>query len=430
MTDSVTYTLTATNADGSASKEITVAYVPVIDGSPLPTDPVFLTTSHPTGADWAYPAMWSDRQRPTAGKDYIVYGNFASTVRSPQGVANPDFAGHLTLSGSRSRLILGHADGTTARIPSLTIQAGAVWHSLSNAYLQVGTPGSVITVEGSASFDHASTTGDRVLAIGSDLEGSGTITVNGPTNVDGITATLFLGDGSRFSGDWIIEDTVSAAGINAFGSGNITINGTGALDFNYDYHNARALLTLNGSTSQLVIDQTISVGSLLVRGLDLPNGVYEGVALEALGQNFVDRGGKLVVGGTNPDSDNDRLLDDWEQQHFGSLSESGAGDFDGDGGSNAKEEIAGTDPADRASVFRLRIAQTANANGGGSAVILSWHGLSSRTYFVQSSEDLINWGVVSLIPGTNGTTTYEANLNFPPGSDAPPPYYRVVISGS
>ena len=391
---------------------------------------MFLTTSHPTGADWEFPAMWSDRRRPTAGKDYIVYGNFASTVRSPPGVSDPDFAGNLTLSGSRSRLILGHADGTTARIPSLTIQGGGVWHSLSNAYLQVGTPGSVITVERSASFNHASTTGARVLAIGSNLEGSGTITVSGQTSDDGITATLFLGDGSSFSGDWIIEDTVSAAGNNALGSGNITINGTGALDFNYDYHNASARLTLNGSTSQLVIDQTISVGDLLVRWLDLPNGVYEGVALEALGQNFVDRGGKLVVGGADPDSDDDGLLDDWEQQNFGSLSESGTGDFDGDGDSNAKEEIAGTDPADRASVFRLRIAQTVSASGGGSAVMLSWQGLSSRTYFVQSSEDLINWRVVSLIPGTNGTTTYEDNVNFPPAPDAPLLYYRVVISGS
>ena len=81
-------------------------------------------------------------------------------------------------------------------------------------------------------------------------------------------------------------------------------------------------------------------------------------------------------------------------------------------------------------MFRLRIAQTVSASGGGSAVMLSWQGLSSRTYLVQSSEDLINWRVVSLIPGTNGTTTYEDNVNFPPAPDAPLLYYRVVISGS
>ncbi|MCB1097588.1 MAG: hypothetical protein KDN22_18595 [Verrucomicrobiae bacterium] len=424
VANSITYTLTVTNADGSASQDIVVDYLPVIEGAPFPAEPTFLTSSQPTGADWDYAAMWSDRQPPAAGKDYIVYGNFASTVRSPLDVADPDFGGNLTLSGSRSRLILGHADGTTARIPLLTIQGGGIWHSLSNAYLQLGTSGSIISVDGSASFNHASTSGDRVLAVGSDLIGSGTITVNGPTTIDGSTATLFLGDGSAFTGDWIILDTVGAAGRNALGSGNITISGTGALDFDYDYFNANATLTLNGSTSQLVIDQTISVGELKVRGLDLPEGVYEGVAIEALGQNFVDRGGSLVIGGTNPDSDDDGLSDSWEQQYFGSLSESGAGDFDGDGDSNAREEITGTDPTDRASAFRLTI------NATDASVRLAWPGLSSRTYLIQTSKDLITWNVVALTPGANGITTFEDTFNFPPASGAPPLYYRVVVSGS
>jgi hypothetical protein len=47
------------------------------------------------------------------------------------------------------------------------------------------------------------------------------------------------------------------------------------------------------------------------------------------------------------DSDFDGLPDDWEQENFGGLSQSGQGDFDGDGWSNLGEFQAGTDPADR-----------------------------------------------------------------------------------
>jgi hypothetical protein len=40
------------------------------------------------------------------------------------------------------------------------------------------------------------------------------------------------------------------------------------------------------------------------------------------------------------------LLDDWELQFFGSLSQDGQGDFDGDEFTNLEEFGAGTDPTD------------------------------------------------------------------------------------
>lgn len=428
--DSITYTLSATNEDGTTTADVSVNYLPVIDGSPLPSAPIFLETTQPAGTDWEFASMWSDRQVPSAGKDYIVVGNFAATVRSPDGVIDPDFGGNLTLAGPRSRLILNHGNGSTARIPLLTIENGSIWHSRASAYLQVGEAGSTITIQDSASFNHASVSGRRVLAIGSNLAGNGTITVNGPDPADASTATLFLGDGTGFSGDWFIFDTVSAVGKEAVGSGNITIDGVGALDFDYHYYNPEGTLTLVGSTSQLVVDHNISVGTLTVRGLELPAGTYEGVAIEALGQNFVDRGGRLIIGGSNPDSDEDGLDDGWEQTFFGSLEESGENDSDGDGASNASEQIAGTDPTDSSSTFRLTIEELPGADGMPPFLNLSWFGLSSRSYFVQISEDLINWRVVSLIPGADGTTTYEDSVNFPPAAGDLPLYYRVVISGS
>lgn len=49
-------------------------------------------------------------------------------------------------------------------------------------------------------------------------------------------------------------------------------------------------------------------------------------------------------GGKFLDTDGDGLPDEWEQQHFGNLSESGTGDYDGDTWTNLQEFQNGTDP--------------------------------------------------------------------------------------
>jgi hypothetical protein len=52
-----------------------------------------------------------------------------------------------------------------------------------------------------------------------------------------------------------------------------------------------------------------------------------------------------VVGTPIGDSEPDGLPDEWEMQNFGSFDQTGAGDPDGDGYSNADELTAGTNPA-------------------------------------------------------------------------------------
>jgi len=49
------------------------------------------------------------------------------------------------------------------------------------------------------------------------------------------------------------------------------------------------------------------------------------------------------------DSDNDGLPDNWETQYFGNLTQTGSGDFDGDGKTNLAEFRNGTDPTSAAS---------------------------------------------------------------------------------
>ncbi len=66
---------------------------------------------------------------------------------------------------------------------------------------------------------------------------------------------------------------------------------------------------------------------------------------EAQGGTGLVRSASLIITGMPiKDSDADALDDDWEQTHFGSLTNSLAQDSDADGYSNAREQIQGTNP--------------------------------------------------------------------------------------
>lgn len=93
---------------------------------------------------------------------------------------------------------------------------------------------------------------------------------------------------------------------------------------------------------------------------------------------------------TNLDNDGDGLPDDWEQFHFGSLTNNATTDADGDGLSNAAEYEAGTNPADASSVFRLLSLQR---EAGAARIQFTF--APNRQYVVQWSDNLVNWQAIT-----------------------------------
>lgn len=113
------------------------------------------------------------------------------------------------------------------------------------------------------------------------------------------------------------------------------------------------------------------------------------------------------------DVDADGLEDTWETSHFGSLSQTANGDFDGDGSSNLTESRLGLDPGDGSKGF----AATRSANG-----LLEWPSVEGVTFTVQRSETLSGWENIATVPGTADTASFTDPT--PPTGNA---FYRIRL---
>jgi len=100
------------------------------------------------------------------------------------------------------------------------------------------------------------------------------------------------------------------------------------------------------------------------------------------------------------DTDSDGMDDDWEADYFGDLDQVATNDYDSDGQDNRSEYIAGTNPTNPASLFRL----SENAVPGG--FVLQWPTASNRIYNVYWTPNLVYTDFVPL----------ETNMAFPRNS--------------
>lgn len=107
--------------------------------------------------------------------------------------------------------------------------------------------------------------------------------------------------------------------------------------------------------------------------------VFQSFASDLIDGDYNDASDIFVLRLGAGDSDNDGLPDDWEITFFGDLSRDGSGDDDGDGQIDRQEYLAGTDPTNQGSVFRVLTLTAVNA---GPAILL-WSAVPGKTYQVQ-----------------------------------------------
>ena len=101
------------------------------------------------------------------------------------------------------------------------------------------------------------------------------------------------------------------------------------------------------------------------------------------------------------DSDRDGLDDGWEMAHFGSLDYGPKDDPDGDGYSNAREQIMGTDPMVSDIPFALDLSRW-----NPSLARLSWPGGTNKSYQVWSGTNVTSLLLLTNVPGTFPVTEW------------------------
>lgn len=112
------------------------------------------------------------------------------------------------------------------------------------------------------------------------------------------------------------------------------------------------------------------------------------------------------------DVDGDGLLDTWEVAHFsGTAVANAATDADHDGTADMAESLAGTDPKDGASTFRVSQIQRT----GGGDVTLQWPAVAGRTYSIFTAAEPAGPAWIPVAVGIPGTPP-QCSFTIHPGA--------------
>ncbi len=437
----VSYTLAATNTDGTTSATTTAT---LTDFDLTRKYAVVPITGTPAAAtlQWNASGAFSDDQVASAGNDYQVAGILGAAADLQVNTYTNAFLGKSLTLATGGELRLASA---TFSAPNLVFKGGAVRVPSVSTAVTLADP---FAVEGLGTLDGTST--GKSLVLSGAVSGTGIIVVDSggaSATVDSGLVSL-TGASSTFSGLWRVEKgtfkVAHAASLGANPSLHLSgANFTGTLrpaTLDLDENlTSTGTLYLNGPAQKVILDQTLTFASVVLSNSTvLPVGSYapgsaDLLALPPADQTLLaaalDNGGGtftgnlVVTGAANPDSDADGIPDAYEIATFGSLSQTAEGDFDGDGFSNLAEYLAGTNPANATSTFHAT-----GATAGATAFSFNFPSVPGKTYTVQFKNSLNDaaWTVLnaSLPANATGSTT-QVTDNF--GSNTRR-FYRVILN--
>ena len=123
------------------------------------------------------------------------------------------------------------------------------------------------------------------------------------------------------------------------------------------------------------------------------------------------------------DSDGDGMSDNFEQQYFGSATAGAPGiDADGDGQTNLQELIAGTNPVDAKSVFRIM-----EVRRQGNDAIIVFRALAGKRYRVEAGENLADGFPIAVATLAASPSDITREVSHTGGAAFPRRFYRAVV---
>ncbi len=324
--------------------EVALESDPTSADSAPPANTVVLNRIVGNGENWNTPDIWSDGQAPSPDKAYVVVGSLAGVLRTPGSEAPAFEGGSLTLAVGG---VLDVRHEGNAAIPNLTIRRhGAIEVRSANA----GITGD-LTLEGDLTIDHRAN--ESIFSLNTRILGDGEVTQVLDEESVFDAETHLLGAGSDYASQWQINGgVVKAIAAGSLGQGGVVIR-SGTLQVDYNVSSPAHDLAFVGGDFTLCLNGQLVFKSMKalspedesnvlfqIPGGDIAEGDYDANTLVndvGFGDEQVKGEGLLVLVGDLLDSDNDGLLDDWENEQFGNLAQTEDGDPDEDGLINRRE---------------------------------------------------------------------------------------------
>jgi len=238
------------------------------------------------------------------------------------------------------------------------------------------------------------------------------------------TGTLILSASNAIGQTTVSAGTTVGSANGALGTGHVTVAGGATLTLSATncINNAATLTLATNAALDLNFTGADTVGGISLNGgaTWLSSGMYTAAQLDTLGGGTYTGSGSLTVEGFADDPAN--TPHSWLTQYgLTNFNVDAMDDADHDGLLTWQEYVAGTNPTNPASVFRIT-GRNVNAQG----TVIRWSSASNKLYNLSRTTNLLQ-SFAAVAGATNLPATPPENVYTNPAPTTGPAFYKISV---